>query len=165
MAQPDPSPARPAAAAALPIATVTEAAQLIGHLAEVMASLLEILDEETELVRAGRISEIARIEPMKSELARLYLADAALIKANGIFMARSLPEEFDEMRRHHAEFHAQLQINLAVLATAHAVSEGIIRGVAGELARKAAPQTYGVTGRATAPGANACQPVAVSRRL
>jgi hypothetical protein len=163
MAQPDASPARPAAAP--PIATIAEAAQLIGHLADIMASLLEILDEETELVRAGRISEIARIEPRKSELARLYLADAALIKANGIYMARSLPQEFDEMRRHHQEFHAQLQINLAVLATAHAVSEGIIRGVAGELARKAAPQTYGVTGRATAPGANACQPVAVSRRL
>jgi flagellar biosynthesis/type III secretory pathway chaperone len=158
---PSPSPS-PAAA---PIATSAEAARLLGHLAEVMASLLEILEEETQLVRAGRISEVTRIEPKKSELARLYIADAGLVKANALYLARELPREFDELRRRHERFHALLQINLAVLATAHAVSEGIIRGAAGELARKAAPQTYGLTGRATAPAAGACPPVAVSRRL
>jgi hypothetical protein len=98
-------------------------------------------------------------------LARLYVADAGLVKANGLYLARALPREFDELRRRHERFHALLQINLAVLATAHAVSEGIIRGAAGELARKAAPQTYGLTGRATAPAAGSCPPVAVSRRL
>ena len=156
---PNPSPA------AAPIATTAQAAQLLGHLAEVMASLLEIIEEETELVRAGRISEVTRIEPRKSELARLYIADAGLVRANGLYLARELPREFDELRRRHERFHALLQINLAVLATAHAVSEGIIRGAAGELARKAAPQTYGLTGRATAPAAGSCPPVAVSRRL
>jgi flagellar biosynthesis/type III secretory pathway chaperone len=163
MAPSSPSPPSPAAAA--PIATAVEAARLIGHIADVMAALLEIIEEETQLVRAGRISEVARIEPRKSELARLYVADAGLVKANGIYLARTLPQEFDELRQRHARFHALLQINLAVLATAHAVSEGIIRGAAEELARKAAPQTYGVTGRATAPTASAFQPVAVSRRL
>jgi hypothetical protein len=163
MAPSRPSPANPVAPP--PVATVAEAARLIGHLAEVMAALLEVLEEETQLVRTGRISEVARIEPRKSELARLYIADAGLVKANGLYLARELPREFDELRRRHEHFHALLQINLAVLATAHAVSEGIIRGAAGEMARKAAPQTYGLTGRASAPAASACPPVAVSRRL
>ena len=57
------------------------------------------------------------------------------------------------------KFRALLQINLTVLATAHAVSEGIMRGVSDELARKAAPQTYGATGRANAPGPSAAQPL------
>jgi hypothetical protein len=52
-----------------------------------------------------------------------------------------------------------------VLATAHAVSEGIVRGVSDELARKAAPQTYGSSGRANAPGKSATAPLAVSRSL
>ncbi|HXW23141.1 MAG TPA: hypothetical protein VEK73_00220 [Xanthobacteraceae bacterium] len=163
MAPPRPSP--PAPASPPPIATAAEAARLIGHLANVMASLLEVLEEETQLVRAGRISEIGRIEPKKSELARLYVADSGLVKANGLFLARQLPREFADLRRRHEEFHAVLQINLAVLATAHAVSEGIIRAAAGEMARKRAPQTYGLTGRATTPAARACPPVAVSRRL
>jgi flagellar biosynthesis/type III secretory pathway chaperone len=162
MAPPNPSP-RPATRP--PIATAAQAAQLIGHLADVMTALLEVLEEETQLVRAGRISEVGRIAPRKSELARGYVADAELIKANGLYLARTLPREFDELRRRHEQFRALLQINLAVLATAHAVSEGIIRSAAGELARKAAPQTYGGNGRATAPGASACPPVAVSRKL
>ena len=43
------------------------------------------------------------------------------------------------MRERHTAFQALLQTNMTVLATAHAVSEGIIRGVSGELARKRAP--------------------------
>jgi flagellar biosynthesis/type III secretory pathway chaperone len=159
-----PPPPSPAPAAA-PIASAADAARLIARLAEAMASLLAVLDEETQLVRAGRISEIARIEPKKSELARRYVLDAGAVRANALNLARETPREFDELRRHHEQFRAVLQINLAVLATAHAVSEGIIRGAAGELARKASPQTYGVSGRAAAPGAKACPPVAVSRRL
>ena len=69
------------------------------------------------------------------------------------------------MRERHAAFQALLQTNLTVLATAHAVSEGIIRGVSGELARKQAPSTYGATGRANAPSAKASQPLAISRTL
>ena len=52
----------------------------------------------------------------------------------------------EALRRHHDTFRALLQINLTVLATAHAVSEGIVRGVSGEMARHAAPQTYGASG-------------------
>ncbi len=52
-----------------------------------------------------------------------------------------------------------------MLATAHAVSEGIVRGVSGEMARKAAPQTYGASGRANLPGRSAAGPLAVSRTL
>ena len=158
---PPPSPA----SAAVPVASAAEGALLIGRLAEAMASLLGVLEEETQLVRAGRISEVARIEPQKSELARRYVADAGAVRANALYLAREAPREFDDLRRRHEQFRAVLQINLAVLATAHAVSEGIIRGAAGELARKAAPQTYGAGGRTTAPGANGCPPVAVSRRL
>jgi hypothetical protein len=52
-----------------------------------------------------------------------------------------------------------------VLATAHAVSEGIIRGVSGELARKQSPSTYGATGRTNAPNNKRSQPLAISRSL
>lgn len=159
-----PPPPSPAPAAA-PIVSAAEGALLLARLAEAMASLLGVLEEETQLVRAGRISEIARIEPRKSDLARRYVADAGAVRANALYLARETPREFDDLRRSHEQFRAVLQINLAVLATAHAVSEGIIRGAAGELARKATPQTYGAGGRAMAPGSNGCPPVAVSRRL
>jgi hypothetical protein len=159
-----PPPPGPAPTA-VPIASAAEGVLLIARLAEAMAALLAVLEEETQLVRAGRISEIARIEPRKSDLARRYVSDAGAVRANALYLARQTPHQFDDLRRRHEQFRAVLQINLAVLATAHAVSEGIIRGAAGELARKSTPQTYGAGGRATAPGSNVCPPVAVSRRL
>jgi hypothetical protein len=58
-----------------------------------------------------------------------------------------------------------MQINLTVLATAHAVSEGIVSGVSGEMARKSAPQTYGASGRPNLPRRAAAAPLAVSRLL
>jgi hypothetical protein len=54
---------------------------------------------------------------------------------------------------------------MIVLATAHAVSEGIVRRLSGDLARKAAPQVYGASGRATVPNPKQGKPLAVSRVL
>ena len=52
---------------------------------------------------------------------------------------------------------------MIVLATAHAVSEGIVRRLSGDLARKASPQVYGASGRTVAPNPKHGRPLAVSR--
>jgi hypothetical protein len=67
------------------------------------------------------------------------------------------------LRERHHNFQALLQINLTVLATAHAISEGIMRGLSEEITRKASPQTYGASGRANAPKSQMGQPLAISR--
>jgi hypothetical protein len=148
-----------------PLETHADAARLVNDLAEVMEALLTIVEEETELVRAGRIDQAAKLEPRKAQLASRYLGAAERFKQNAKSLSASLPGEIDELRRRHDMFRSLLQINLTVLATAHAVSEGIIRGVAGELTRKAAPQTYGLSGRPTAAAPNSVKPVTLSRTL
>jgi hypothetical protein len=60
---------------------------------------------------------------------------------------------------------ALLQTNLTVLATAHAVSESVVRGVSNEIGRRSTPQTYGASGRANVPTRAAGVPLAVSRTL
>ena len=69
------------------------------------------------------------------------------------------------LRRHHDTFRAMLQINLTVLATAHAVSEGIVRGVNTEIQRRNIPNTYTAAGQRAAPGPRNITPLAVSRSL
>ena len=68
-------------------------------------------------------------KPPKSELARPYVTDTAQVKANlpGAIASRSAGL-LAALRKQHDMFNALLQINLTVLATAHAVSEGLIRG-------------------------------------
>jgi flagellar biosynthesis/type III secretory pathway chaperone len=148
-----------------PIASAADANQLAAHYIEVMDTLLEVVQQETELVRVGRLAEATLLAPTKTDLSRLYVADTLRLRANRAQLANIAPETMPELIRRHNEFRALLQINLTVLATAHAVSEGIVRGVSGELARKNSPQTYGATGRANAPNPRNAPPMAVSRVL
>jgi hypothetical protein len=148
-----------------PVASQGEAEALIRHLLDVMDALLGTVEEETELVRAGKLVEASKLEPTKAELSRMYVADTTRIKASQGYLVRMTPGMIDDLRQRHDEFRALLQMNLTVLATAHAVSESIMRGVSNELARKATPQAYGATGRATAPPVSSQQPLTVSRVL
>ena len=91
--------------------------------------------------------------------------DGARIKASQVYLDRGTPKMAAELRQRHDLFRAVLQMNLTVLATAHAVSESIMRGVSNELARKATPQGYGASGRAAVPAAAARQPLTMSRVL
>jgi hypothetical protein len=156
-AQPQPDPRA--------VTTVAEAELLMKHLMDVMDSLLATIQQETELVRVGKLTEAAKLEPSKTELSRLYVLDTARVKASRDFLTRAMPDVFAALRQRHDLFHALLQMNLTVLATAHAVSESIMRGASEELARRATPQAYGASGRAAPPPPSSMQPLAVSRVL
>jgi DNA invertase Pin-like site-specific DNA recombinase len=148
-----------------PAITAADAEALMGRLMQAMDTLAAMIEQETALVRVGRLREAALIEREKGDFARSYVTDLARLSASGAAVAKVAPEQAQAFRERHAEFQELLRINMTVLATAHAVSEDLIRGVSGELARRAAPQTYGSTGRPAAPSKSTVQPLAVSRSL
>ena len=156
---------QPAAKSAAPIATTAEAENLVRHLLAAMDALVATVEQETALVRAGKLKDAAALDARKAELAQLYATDTAQVKANVPTLKKQVPELLDALRKQHDTFNALLQINLTVLATAHAVSEGLIRSAHSEVARKNAPQTYGSSGRASAAPHNVATPVALSRTL
>jgi hypothetical protein len=147
------------------IGTAAEAERAIANLNTIMDRLIETVEEETARMREGRLRDALALETQKQELAQRYAAESAQLKAVTANVARTLPQALAALRERHVAFQAVLQTNLTVIATAHAVSEGIIRGVSGELARRQTPSTYGAGGRPTAPGSKAAQPLAVSRSL
>jgi hypothetical protein len=136
------------------------ASALIG----LMNTMLGVIEQETALIRAGRLSEAATLGDQKSALAGQYLTDTLTLKKHAPVWFADDPEALAVLQQRHELFRALLQVNLTVLATAHAVSEGLIRGAAGELARKNAPQGYGANGYAMKQRAGAA-PVAISRTL
>lgn len=148
-----------------PIASVSEAERAIANLNTIMDRLVDTVEQETARVRAGKLHDAVQNDEAKVELARAYAAESERVKAAKDIIAKSLPDALERLRQRHNAFRALLQSNLQVLATAHAVSEGIIRGVSGELARKQAPSTYGATGRANTPASKTSQPLAVSKSL
>jgi hypothetical protein len=148
-----------------PVTTVADAERLAAHFIEVMDTLVAVVERETELVHAGRLVAAAQLEPSKAGLTRLYVATTLQLRTSHKYLVQIAPDVLAAVRRRHETFRGLLQLNLTVLATAHAVSEGIVRGVSGEMARKSAPQTYGSSGRANAPSRSTAQPLAVSRML
>jgi hypothetical protein len=155
----------PAAAPAQAISTPADARKLAEELMDVMSALLGVIERETELVRAGKVREAIALEGQKGELSRRYMVTVERLKTSQKYLAQVSPELLTTLRRHHDTFRAMLQINLTVLATAHAVSEGIVRGVNAEIQRRNIPNTYTASGQRAAPGPRNMTPLAVSRSL
>jgi hypothetical protein len=154
------------APAPIPMAsTAAEARKLAADLMDVMSALLGVIERETDLVRAGKLRAAMAFEPKKTELSRQYVGAVGRLKASQKFLYQTAPELLTTLHRHHDVFRAMLQINLTVLATAHAVSEGIVRGVNTEMQRRNIPNTYSSAGRRVAPGPRHITPLSVSRSL
>lgn len=156
--------ATPALAAEhLRVAAVAEGTELLAAVAALIDRLGEAVERETALVRDGRLREAAATESIKTELSNRYLAASRRVRASASFLKAHVPALLQQVQERHGRLGELLQANQMVLATAHAVAEGLIRGAAGELGRKRAPQTYGAAGRTVEPPLRSAQPVVISR--
>jgi len=148
-----------------PITTAAAAEQAIDDVTALIEKLTGLVEQETVLVHAGRIRSASALEPAKAELAGQLSAFGERLKTDAKFLLQAAPARCAALARVQEAFRAVLQKNLMVLATAHAVSEGIMRRLSGDLARKAAPQVYGASGRTAAPNPKHGRPLAISRTL
>ena len=153
------------AGAPAPASTPVEARKLAEGLMQVMSTLLGIVERETELVRGGNVRQAMALETEKSEVSRQYVEAISQLTRSRDYLKQSSPELLTALHRHHDTFRAMLQVNLTVLATAHAVSEGIIRGVNGEMQRKSLPNGYTAGGQRAMPNQRHATPLSVSRSL
>ncbi len=158
-------PAPTAIAAPPPAATPAEARQLAETMMEVMNALLAVIEQETALVRAGKVRDALKLEQDKNEMSRRYIAMISLLKASQKYLAQTTPDLLSALHRHHDVFRAMLQVNLTVLATAHAVSEGIVRGVNAEIQKRNIPQTYTAMGQQAQPGRVNRTPIVINRTM
>src|ERR1700751_1819773 len=110
-------------------ATPAEARRLAEGLMDVMNALLSVIEQETELVRAGKLREAIGLGPNKTELSNRYVPSLIHFKGSPKFPVQNAPDLLKTLHRHHAVLRSMLQVNLTVLAPAPAVSESIVRGV------------------------------------
>jgi hypothetical protein len=146
-------------------AAPADARRLAEGLMQIMTSLLGIVERETELVRAGDVRGAMALEGEKSEMSRHYVSAISKLKGSRDYLTKTSPDLIAALHKHHDVFRAMLQVNLTVLATAHAVSEGIVRGVNGELQRRNLPNGYTAGGQRAVPGPRQVTPLTVSRSL
>jgi hypothetical protein len=148
-----------------PITTTAEAEQAIENLALLIQKLSCLVEQETALIRTGHVRKATNLNQAKSLLAGELYNCGERLKGNAKFILKVAPARCAALARIQEAFRAVLQKNLVVLATAHAVSEGIVRRLSGDLGKKTTPQVYGASGRTAASYAKHGQPIAVSRKL
>jgi hypothetical protein len=86
------------------------------------------------------------------------------VKANALALARLAPEALARFKAAHGAFGRAVETNQTVLATARAVSESLIKGVAEEMNRQSRPQGYGPAGP-HAPRPQHSAPLILSKTL
>jgi hypothetical protein len=147
------------------VTTPAAAEQTIETVAGVIGRLYDLIERETALVQKGEVRNAAALGLAKAELAGLLFGCGERLKANAAFLLQAAPGSCAALKRAEEAFRAALQRNLVAIATAHAVSEGIVRRLSSDLAKKASPEVYGSSGRAVAPNPKRALPLAVCRTL
>jgi hypothetical protein len=95
-----------------PITTTAEAERAIDDLSALIDKLSGLMEQETALVHAGKVSRAVDLGQAKSELAhQLYMAGERL-KANAKFLLQSTPARCAALQRVQEAFRAVLQKNL-----------------------------------------------------
>jgi hypothetical protein len=137
----------PAEAPRRPVATREDAEAMLAALTAALGALEAALEAETALIGAGRIRDGLAEEARKGELSAAYVLRLQVAKQNVVALARLAPEALRLFRGRQSDFERVMSRNQTVIATARAVSEGLIRGLSEAVQREARPNVYGLPSR------------------
>ncbi len=113
---------------------------------DTLTKLVDIMNNETTLLRAGRLLEASELAAPKAELAQKYVGLARAIQHNAKLLKETAPHLLMELQKHQTALATQMAENMRVLATAKTLSEEIIGDVAAQLGQAQKPKTYGGNG-------------------
>ena len=130
-----------------PIGNTDDAHRLVGAIEQIMDALDEVLIEETDLLREGKLNEALELVEAKNQLSIQYMLLQKAITANASLVKELAPQDAEQLTRRHHMFQNTLQANLAVIATAKEVSAELVDGINEQVQKKAQSKTYGASGQ------------------
>jgi hypothetical protein len=147
----------------LRVTTPDEAQRLVLSALDALDALEPLIEEETAHFKAGRVRDALDMALDKNTAASRYTLCLEALKSNAIAIGRFQPPEIENLRVRHDAFQRKMALNMAVVATARTVSEGLMRELADSLGQNASPKVYaprtGITRKA------GTTPLAVSRAI
>jgi hypothetical protein len=128
-------------------------------------ALVSIMNEETTMLRAGRIREAGTLTAEKTQLAQEYVGLARSIQRQSSRLQREAPDEVQRLRNGHERLATQMAENLRVIATARDVTDDILSDVARTVGQASRAKTYGASGELPATTGPSARGIAVNRSL
>ena len=141
------------------------AGDLCGIALSTLDRLVTILNEETVLLRAGRVREAGELTAEKTRLAQDYMGFARSVQRELPRLRLEAPAMVEAMKVRHEQFATQMAENLRVIATARAVTEELLTDVANAMSAKERPRTYGASGTMAGQPPVAATGVSINRAL
>jgi hypothetical protein len=130
-----------------------------------LIALVDVMNQETTLLRAGRHRQAVTLTADKARLAQDYVVLARSVQRQAPRLKTEAPAMVDRLRNGHEKLATQMAENLRVLATARTVTEDLMTDVARMVGQQDQARTYGKGGAiATDPAASA-RGIAVNRSL
>ncbi|QQR40271.1 hypothetical protein [Devosia rhizoryzae] len=153
------------AAARLAALDTLPAGDLCSRAETALASLVNVMNQETMLLRAGHLRQASELTPEKTRLAQEYVTFARAIQRETKRIVAEAPQLMDRLRAGHESLATQMAENLRVLATAKTVTEDVLTDVARMVGQNNRTKTYGTAGRVTADPASSAKGIAINRAL
>ncbi|MCK6453891.1 MAG: hypothetical protein L6R19_24000 [Alphaproteobacteria bacterium] len=149
---------------------MTQAAKAqVDDLIETSARLIELMEQETLLLKAMKASEIGKGQAEKDRLARSFEAKLRQLAGDAPAMAALAPALRQELGGAMGRFRATMRANELALRAAREANERVVRAILDAAQSQAAPahaySASGKLGAATAGDRQAPAPVALDRRL
>ncbi|SON56224.1 This family includes the FlgN protein and export chaperone involved in flagellar synthesis [Hartmannibacter diazotrophicus] len=126
-----------------PITSSSDAQNLIAAFSNSMTQLSDLLEREADLVRSGKLKAAGELASVKQEMAGTYVNLMLETKAQVEKLGQYAPVQVQKLRKQHHLFKANLQVNMAVIATAHEIAEDLMRQTARAVEKTNRPQLYG----------------------
>jgi hypothetical protein len=122
------------------------ARDLVARTDATLRALIDAMNQETTLLRAGRHRDATALTAEKMRLAQDYVGLSRSIQRQLDRLRLEDPAGVSALKIGHEQLVTQMAENLKVIATARAVTEDLLTDVARQVGRGGAPTTYGVTG-------------------
>jgi hypothetical protein len=130
-----------------------------------LAALVDVMNQETTLLRAGHMRQASTLTADKARLAQDYVGFARSVQRQGDRLKAQAPAAIERLRLGHERLATQMAENLRVLATARMVTEDILTDVAKVVGQQNRAKTYGRGGSLTVDPSASARGIAVNRAL
>ena len=151
--------ARLAALDSLPASDLCQMAEIA------LAALVDVMNQETVLLRTGHLRQASTLTPDKTRLAQDYVGFARAVQRQSERLQAEAPQAVERLRAGHESLATQMAENLRVLAMARTVTEDLLTDVAQIVGQQNKAKTYGRAGSVAVDPASAARGIAVNRSL
>lgn len=142
-----PNPVTQAAALAKKkVGSADDVLRLLGAINRIMDTLYELLEEETALLRKGKLNDALSLVEAKNQLSIQYMLLQKTISRNADIVKKLAPGDSEALLSRHKDFQSVLKKNLAVIATTREVSSELINSINAIVQMGTVTNTYGDSG-------------------